>query len=102
MVVQIHHKAFLLLKKIIREGKQVESLKNYSRAVNIIVFICSLITYLGVDGLTNIVPDEYKYIVPTIITIAGFILVQLSEDARVSRAEELVRGEAVGTKSQKL
>ena len=72
----------------------MESLKNYSRAVNIIVFICSLITYMGVDGLTNIVPDEYKYIVPTIITIAGFILVQLSEDARVSRAEELVRGEA--------
>ena len=72
----------------------MESLKNYSRGVNIIVFICSLITYMGVDGLTNIVPDEYKYIVPTIITIAGFILVQLSEDARVSRAEELVRGEA--------
>lgn len=80
----------------------MESLKNYSRAVNIIVFICSLITYLGVDGLTNIVPDEYKYIVPTIITIAGFILVQLSEESRVSRAEELVRGEVVGTKSQKL
>lgn len=69
----------------------MESLKNYSRAVNIIVFICSLITYLGVDGLNNIVPDEYKYIIPTIIMIAGFILVQLSEDARVKRAEELVR-----------
>lgn len=81
----------------------MESLKNYSRAVNIIVFICSLITYLGVDGLTNIVPDEYKYIVPTIITIAGFILVQLSEDARVSRAEELaVRGGRDGTEPKKL
>ena len=80
----------------------MESLKNYSRAINVIVFICSLITYLGFDGLSNIVPDEYKYIVPTIITIAGFILVQLSEDARVSRAEELVRGGNDGTKSKKL
>ena len=79
----------------------MESLKNYSRVVNIVVFICSLITYLGVDGLTNIIPDEYKYIVPTIITIAGFILVQLSEDARVSRAEELVRGERDGTEPKK-
>ena len=79
----------------------MESLKNYSRVVNIVVFICSLITYFGVDGLTNIIPDEYKYIVPTIITIAGFILVQLSEDARVSRAEELVRGERDGTEPKK-
>ena len=79
----------------------MESLKNYSRVVNIVVFICSLITYLGVDGLTNIIPDEYKYIVPTIITIAGFILVQLSEDARVSRAEELVQGERDGTEPKK-
>lgn len=83
----------------------MESLKNYSRAVNIIVFICSLITYLGVDGLNNIVPDEYKYIIPTIIMIAGFILVQLSEDARVKRAEELVRvggGRDGRNESQKL
>lgn len=79
----------------------MESLKNYSRVVNIVVFICSLITYFGVDGLTNIIPDEYKYIVPSIITIAGFILVQLSEDARVSRAEKIVRGERDGTEPKK-
>ena len=69
----------------------VKSLKNYSRAVNIIVFVCSLITYLGVDGLNNLVPDEYKVIIPTVIMIAGFILVQVSEDARVKRAEEIVQ-----------
>lgn len=83
----------------------MESLKNYSRAVNIIVFVCSLITYLGVDGLNNIVPDQYKYVIPTIIMIAGFILVQLSEDARVQRAEELVRvggGRDGRNESQKL
>ena len=79
----------------------MESLKNYSRAVNIIVFICSLITYLGVDGLNNIVPDEYKYIIPTIIMIAGFILVQLSEERRVTRAEELVKqGSGVNARNE--
>ena len=73
MVVQIHHKAFNLKKK--KGGNNnMESLKNYSRAVNIIVFICSLITYLGVDGLNNIVPDEYKYIIPTIAPAQAFKL----------------------------
>lgn len=79
----------------------MESLKNYSRAVNIIVFICSLITYLGVDGLSNIVPNEYKYVIPTIIAIAGFVLVQLSEEARVERAQELVKqGSGVNARNE--
>lgn len=100
MVVQIHHKAFNL-KKHKGGNNKMESLKNYSRAVNIIVFICSLITYLGVDGLNNIVPDEYKYIIPTIIMIAGFILVQLSEEKRVTRAEELVKqGSGVNARNE--
>ena len=67
----------------------MKSLKNYSRAVNIIVFFCSLITYLGVDGLNNIVPDEYKVIIPTVTIVAGFVLVQFSEDKRVERAENI-------------
>lgn len=81
----------------------VESLKNYSRLVNIVVFVCSLISFLGVEGLKGFIPAEYQYLIPTIIMVAGYILVQLSEDARVSRAEEIVRGEAdVKQKSQRL
>ena len=80
----------------------MESLKNYSRAVNIIVFIAGFISYIGADGLKGIIPPEYQYIIPFIVMTAGYILVQLSEDARVIRAEELVRGEADGAKSQKL
>ena len=79
----------------------VESLKNYSRAVNIIVFICGLISFLGVEGLKGIVPIEYQYLIPTIIMVAGYILVQLSEDARVSRAEEIVRGETNDSQKHK-
>ena len=89
------------LKKKKGGNNNMESLKNYSRAVNIIVFICSLITYLGVDGLNNIVPEEYKYIIPTIIMIAGFVLVQLSEEARVERAQELVKqGSGVNARNE--
>ena len=69
----------------------MESLKNFSRITNIIVFIAGFISYIGADGLKGIIPAEYQYIIPFIVMTAGYILVQLSEDARVIRAEELVK-----------
>lgn len=69
----------------------VGSLKNYSRAINIIVFFAGLISFLGVEGLKNVIPAQYQYLIPTIIMVAGYVLVQLSEDARVERAEQIVR-----------
>lgn len=73
----------------------MESLKNFSRITNIIVFIAGFISYIGADGLKGIIPDNYQYLIPFIVMTAGYILVQLSEDARVSRAEVLaLRGEA--------
>lgn len=66
-----------------------ESFKNYSKLINILVFICGLISFLGVEGLKGFIPAEYEYLVPTIVMIAGYILVQLSEDKRVERAENI-------------
>ena len=80
----------------------VESFKNYSKLINIIVFICGLISFLGVEGLKGFIPAEYQYLIPTIVMVAGYILVQLSEDKRVSRAEEIVRGDADVQKSKRL
>lgn len=80
----------------------VESFKNYSKFINIVVFICGLISFLGVEGLKGFIPAEYQYLIPTIVMVAGYILVQLSEDKRVSRAEEIVRGEVDVKKSQRL
>ena len=80
----------------------MDSLKNFSRVTNIIVFIAGFISYIGADGLKGIIPAEYQYLIPFIVMTAGYLLVQLSEDARVSRAEELVRGEADARESQKL
>lgn len=76
--------------------------KYFSKITNIIVFIAGLISFLGVEGLKDIIPVEYQYLIPTIIMVAGYILVQLSEDKRVSRAEELVRGEINDKKPQRL
>ena len=71
-----------------------ESFKNYSKIINILVFICGLISFLGVEGLKGFIPTEYQYLVPTIVMVAGYILVQLSEDKRVERAENIATNEA--------
>ena len=82
----------------------MESLKNFSRITNIIVFIAGFVSYIGADGLKGIIPAEYQYLIPFIVMTAGYLLVQLSEDARVSRAQELaLRGETdARNESQKL
>lgn len=80
----------------------VESFKNYSKLINLVVFICGLITFLGVENLKTVIPDNFQYLIPVIVLSAGYILVQLSEDKRVSRAEEIVRGEADVQKSKRL
>lgn len=69
----------------------MESFKNKSRIINIIVFAASFIVYIGADGLRNVIPIEYQYLIPTIMMIAGFILVQKSEDKRVEVAEQLIQ-----------
>ena len=67
----------------------VYSYKNKSKIANAIVFIAGLITYLGKDNLAQILPEEYANWAPIIVLIAGYIVVQLTENIRVERAEEL-------------
>lgn len=71
----------------------MKSLKSYSYAVNFITFICGLITFLGIDNLRTVIPENFQYLIPVVVLTAGYILVQLSENARVVRAEDIVRGE---------
>ena len=67
----------------------VESYKNKSKTTNAIVFIAGLITYLGKDNLTQLLPQEYANWAPIIVLIAGYIAVQVTENIRVEKAEEL-------------
>jgi hypothetical protein len=68
--------------------------KHFSKLTNIIVFFAGLISFLGVEGLKGFIPVEYQYLIPTIVMVAGYILVQLSEDKRVERAENIATNEA--------
>ncbi|MCR5027013.1 MAG: hypothetical protein K6A34_06200 [Methanobrevibacter sp.] len=67
----------------------VQSYKNKSKITNAIVFIAGLIAYIGKDNLATILPAEYANLAPIIILIAGYIAVQVTENTRVERAEEI-------------
>ena len=67
----------------------VESYKNKSKIANAIVFLAGLITYIGVDNLARVMPKEYAYLAPIIVMIAGYIIVQTTENTRVEVAEKL-------------
>lgn len=68
----------------------VESYKVKSRLANILVFVAGLVSYIGVDGLRTVIPEGYANFIPIIVMIAGYIVVQSTEDKRVAVAEELV------------
>ena len=65
------------------------SYKNKSKITNAIVFIAGLITYMGKDNLTQLLPQEYANWAPIIVLIAGYIAVQVTENIRVEKAEKL-------------
>lgn len=68
----------------------VESYKYKSKAANAIVFLAGLITYIGVDNLSKIMPVEWAYLAPIIVMIAGYIIVQTTENTRVNVAEQII------------
>ena len=68
----------------------VQSYKNKSKLANAIVFIAGLITYIGVDNLSKIMPVEWAYLAPIIVMIAGYIIVQTTENTRVNVAEQII------------
>ena len=67
----------------------MKSYKNKSKTANILVFLAGLITYIGVDNLAKIMPAEYAYLAPIIVMVAGYIIVQTTENTRVEVAEKL-------------
>lgn len=73
----------------------VESYKTKSKIATAISFIAAFITYIGQDGLTQIIPAEYAHLIPLIILVAGYILTQTTENRRVAVAEQLIREQSV-------
>ncbi|WP_407415776.1 hypothetical protein [Methanobrevibacter sp.] len=68
----------------------VETYKYKSKIATAISFIAALIAYLGKDGLTEIMPAEYAFLIPILIFAAGYVLAQKTEDKRVDVAEQMV------------
>lgn len=73
----------------------VESYKTKSKIATAISFIAAFITFIGQDGLTQIIPAEYAHLIPFIILVAGYILTQTTENRRVAVAEQLIREQSV-------
>lgn len=59
-----------------------------SKIANIIAFLAGLITYMGRDMLAQILPKEIAYLAPFIVTFAGYILAQKTENIRVDVAQQ--------------
>lgn len=67
-----------------------ESYKFKSRLTTAISFLAAFIIYVGQDGLKQVIPTEYAWLIPIIIFLAGYIATQKTEDKRVETAEQLV------------
>lgn len=68
----------------------VETYKYKSKIATAIAFIAALISYLGKDGLTQIMPAEYAFLIPILVFAAGYVLAQTTENKRVEIAEQMI------------
>lgn len=71
----------------------VESYKYKSKFATAISFLAALVVYLGKDGLAQVMPPEYAYLIPIIVFAAGYVATQKTENTRVETAEQMVHEE---------
>lgn len=71
----------------------VESYKYKSKFATAISFLAALVVYLGKDGLAQVMPQEYAYLIPIIVFAAGYVATQKTENTRVETAEQMVHEE---------
>ena len=67
----------------------IKSYKYKSIAATSITFIATYILYLGQDGLNELLPKEFLFIVPFLVYLAGYFVTQTTEDKRVAVAEDI-------------
>lgn len=68
----------------------VTTYKYKSKIATAISFLAALIAYLGKDGLTEIMPAEYAFLIPILVFCAGYVLTQATENKRVDVAEQMI------------
>ena len=67
-----------------------ETYKYKSKIATAIAFIAAFISYIGRDGLIEILPAGYSYLIPIIVFIVGYILAQSTENKHVETAEQMI------------
>ena len=67
----------------------IKSYKYKSKVATAITFIATYILYLGQDGLNELLPKEFLFIVPFLVYLAGYFVTQTTEDKRVAVAEDI-------------
>lgn len=77
----------------------VETYKYKSKIATAISFLAALIAYLGKNGLTQFIPEEYAFLIPILVFCAGYILTQSTENKRVTVAEQMIL-EKLGKENQ--
>jgi len=75
------------------ENTMVESFKYKSKITTAVSFLAALVVYLGRDGLAEVMPAEYAYLIPIIVFCAGYVATQQTENIRVATAEQMVHEE---------
>ena len=65
------------------------SFKKKSRLITAISFIITILAFISVDEWASVLPQDFVFLAPTLVAVIGYIASQLSEEARVVRAEEI-------------
>lgn len=68
--------------------------KYKSRLITAISFLITILAFISADEWASVLPHDFVFLAPTIVAIIGYIGSQLSEEARVVRAEEMAVAEA--------
>ena len=76
-----------------------ESYKNTSILFNIIGYIIAVGGTITVTQWTSILPAGYDWLATILVAVFGFALTQLTENKRVSTAEELITEDATNESS---
>lgn len=68
---------------------ELKSLKNPTRILTILMFICMFIYSIGADGLSQLLPGVPFVLITGIVSFATYIVTQYGTEKRIVRAEEL-------------
>ena len=68
----------------------IATYKHKSRLITAIAFAATILSFISAEEWASIIPPEYIIWIPTIIAVISYTATQLSEETRVSVAEQIL------------